>query len=94
MKSYRAEKAVEPYGMFQHHIRTDVDAWDNVRRPQNVRQALRTFTNVSKALKNPSDASEHPQNIIEWLKTYKSPSKLLRNHENISKQNRTPQKVR
>ena len=50
MKSYRAEKALEPSGMFQNYITTDVNAWDHVRRPENVKQPLRTFTNVSKAL--------------------------------------------
>ena len=70
MKSYWAEKALEPSEMFQNYIRTNDKAWDHVRRPLNVRQPLRTFINVLKALKThkmPQNASEHPQNFIECL---------------------------
>ena len=59
IKSYRAQKALEPSGIFQNFIRTNINVWDNIKRLQNVRQPLRTFTNVSKAHKT----HKIPQNI-------------------------------
>ena len=80
LKTYRVENASETFWNVSKAIRTDNNASHRVRKPQNVRPPLRTFTNISRTTQNPWDASE-------FLAT--SP-KLHRMARNMPKRQRTP----